>query len=415
MRRMPVSTLLMLVGLAPTAPGAVEFHGVLSNHYSSRVNTPADPNLAYGDFILAEERAQLRVSGGSGATGFFGKIDFNHDHFPGQSGFEIREGYLNYTTGPLDLRLGRQVVTWGVGDLVFINDIFPKDYGAFFSGRSTEYLKGAISGLKASLYSGFASVDLVMTPFFEPNRLPVPSRYVLDDPFPGITNRATDLPEPELRNSEVAVRVSRPVLSWDIALYGYRGYARNPSFELDSRTAPTRLAYVFPELNTLGMSGQGSGFGGILSCELGYLDSPWDRDGDDPLVPNSEYRYLLGYQFAPWPDFTAGIQYYGEFMVDHANYSSNLPPSFPEEDELRQVFVLRMTRFLYYQTLKLSLLAFFSPTDEDYYLVPELTYKVSDELVVALGGNIFEGARADTDFARMDENDNAYLGVRYEF
>lgn len=415
MRTNLASTLSLLIGYAPIASPAAEFHGVLSNHYSSRLDTPADPYLAGGDFILAEERAQLRVSGGSGATGFFGKIDFTHDHFPGQSGFEIREGYLNLAAGPLDIRLGRQVITWGVGDMVFINDIFPKDYGALFSGRNPEYLKGAISGLKASIYTGYASVDLVMTPFFEPNRMPAPSRYVFEDPFAGITNRATDLPGHDLKNAELAVRITRPVLSWDIALYGYRGYSRTPSVELDSRTAPTRLTYVFPELNTLGMSGQGGGFGGVLSFEWGYLDSPWDRDGNDPLVPNSEYRYLLGYQFAPWADFMAGIQYHGEYMVDHANYVSTLPPSYSIEDELRQVLVLRVTRFLKYQALKLSMLAFFSPTDMDYYLVPEITYKISDEMVVALGGNVFEGNRADTDFARMGGNDNVYLGVRYEF
>jgi hypothetical protein len=415
MKNLTSTILTCLVAVAAADSHAVEFHGVLSNHYSGRLDAPSDANLAGGDFIWAEERAQLKVSGGGGAAGFFGKIDLNHDHYAGRSGMEIREAYLNYTVGQLDLRLGRQVVTWGIGDMVFINDVFPKDYNAFFSGRSTEYLKGAISGLKAGVYSGIATVDAVVTPFFEPNRMPDPARYSYADPFAGIADRTTELPEASVENSEVALRISRPVLSWDVAVYGFHGHSRTPAVALDPPTAPTRLAYVFPELNTLGLSGQGSAFGGILGCELGYYDSPWDRSGNDPLVPNSEYRYLAGYQFAPWTDFTAGIQYYGELMVDHANYVSGLPPGFPAKNALRQLLVGRLTRFLEYQTLKLSLLAFYCPTDRDYYLVPEATYKVSDEMTFAFGGNLFDGAKAHTEFAQMNANDNVYLGARYEF
>jgi hypothetical protein len=258
-------------------------------------------------------------------------------------------------------------------------------------------------------------VDLAVIPFFEPNRLPGPPAFQLKDPFPGVADRAVILPEKSWENTELALRVSRPLLSWDIALYGYRGYYRNPSQQLDSWSAPTRLDNVFPELDAFGLSAQGGGLGGVLSFEAGYLFSSEDEGGENPSKPNSESRYLLGYQFAPWLDFTAGIQYYGEYMMEYSEYRTGLPPAFPVEDELRQVFSLRLTRFLKYQTLKLSFLAFYSPTDKDYYLVPEVSYRISDELATMLGGNLFGGESNSTDFAMMDANDNVYLGVRYEF
>ncbi|MCH8060286.1 MAG: hypothetical protein IIA11_07480, partial [Proteobacteria bacterium] len=34
-----------------------------------------------------------------------------------------------------DLKLGRQIQTWGTGDLLFLNDLFPKDFVSFFAGR----------------------------------------------------------------------------------------------------------------------------------------------------------------------------------------------------------------------------------------------------------------------------------------
>jgi hypothetical protein len=47
-----------------------------------------------------------------------------------------------------DVKLGRQILTWGTGDLLFINDLFPKDWESFFIGRDSEYLKGPSDALK---------------------------------------------------------------------------------------------------------------------------------------------------------------------------------------------------------------------------------------------------------------------------
>ena len=37
-----------------------------------------------------------------------------------------------------DVKIGRQILTWGTGDLIFINDLFPKDWQSFFIGRVME-------------------------------------------------------------------------------------------------------------------------------------------------------------------------------------------------------------------------------------------------------------------------------------
>ena len=54
----------------------------------------------------------------------------------------------------LDVKLGRQVLTWGTGDLLFLNDLFPKDWVSFFAGRDDEYLKAPSNTLRATQYNG---------------------------------------------------------------------------------------------------------------------------------------------------------------------------------------------------------------------------------------------------------------------
>ena len=52
-----------------------------------------------------------------------------------------------------DVSIGRQVQTWGTGDLLFLNDLFPKDFQSFFSGRDDEYLKAPGNAIRITHFS----------------------------------------------------------------------------------------------------------------------------------------------------------------------------------------------------------------------------------------------------------------------
>ncbi|HBB67070.1 MAG TPA: hypothetical protein DCZ93_07185, partial [Elusimicrobia bacterium] len=160
---------------------------------------------------------------------------------------------------------------------------------------------------------------------------------------------------------------------------------------------------------------QGNAAGGVLSFEAGYYDSRQDIAGTNPLIPNSQTRFLAGYQRSPWTDFTAGLQYYGEYMHKYSRYADSLPAGLPKQDRLRQLLTLRLTQFLKYQTWKLSLFSFWSPTDKDFYLIPEAACHVTDELTATVGVNVFGGANNNTFLGQLDKNDNLYVSMRYEF
>jgi hypothetical protein len=185
--------------------------------------------------------------------------------------------------------------------------------------------------------------------------------------------------------------------------------------EPDDLSAPTRITLRYPRRNVYGTSVRGSGIGGVLNLEAGYYDSRQDKAGRDPLIPNSEVLYLAGYQRQLGQDFSVGLQYYGEYMMDHDRYLAGLPRGFPEGDELRQLLSVRFMRSLKYQTWRLSLFGYVSPTDEDFFLIPEVWHSLADGVWVALGGNIFGGSRTTSFFGQFDKNDNLYLNLRYEF
>jgi hypothetical protein len=328
---------------------------------------------------------------------------------------ELREGYVDYTSEKWDARIGRQVITWGVGDLLFINDVFPKDFEAFFSGRPMEYLKKGIDGAKVGLYPGFVNFEFIVITSFEPNNYPDPSRFWMFDPMAGITNRETQDPYKDFHKSETALRVYRDVAGFDTSLYYYQGFSRQPSMMPDNPLTPTKLTLFYPELSVYGASVQGRALSGVLSFETGYYDSRQDRHGTDPMIPNSQTRYLIGYQRQLWEDFTLGLQYYGEYMQDYSAYVQNLPFGFPQDKRLQQLASVRLTQFMIHQTLRLSFFAFYGLSDRDYLLNPEVKYNLTDAVWIALGGNVFGGEKTYTRFGQIAKNDNVYTQIRYEF
>lgn len=403
--------IFFLLLLAQPVTAGVALHGFLQGNYN--LNT-ASANPDGRDSKLAEERVQLKLEADQSSFRFLLKSDFAWDHLDEAVDLELREGFADYTAAAWDLRLGRQVVTWGLGDLVFINDVFPKDYEAFFAGRPLEYLKKGVDGARLGLYPGPTSFEIIAIPWFTANHYPDPGRYWLHDPLPLVAERTTSEPSPGLANTELALRVYGAIGGFDLSFYSYRGFFRQPAIRLDPAEAPARLTYWYPRLAVHGASLQTGALAGVVSLEGGYYDSRDDRAGNDPLTPNSQVRWLLGYQRQLWEDFTVGCQYYGERMLDYGSYTATLPAGMPGERRLHNLVSLRLTQLLLHQTLKLSFFAFLDPDAGDYLLNPELKYNFTDRVWGALGGNFFGGGEAWGQFGQLERNDNLYLQMRYE-
>lgn len=393
----------------------VPLHGFAQVGYTMRVasDLPAGWPARERDFILGEERLQLEYAQRSGTGGFSTKADLFHDAIDQVTRLDIREAYLDLSVGQLDLRAGRQIVTWGVGDLEFISDVFPKDWVAFLSGAPMEYLKVGSDAINLNLHPGPFSVQAIAIPFFTPDRTPVADRLFFYNPLPAGASSETVEPAARRENVEGALRVFRGIRGNDVALYGYRGFFRSPAARFDPVAG--KATFFYPKLNVFGASLQGPMLRGLLALEGGLYDSREDRQGTDPAIENSHLRFLAGYQKAFGADLTLGIQYYGERMLDYDRYRAALPPGLPTRDRARSYATTRLTRFLKYQTVRLSFFGFYSPSEEDHYLIPELRYSFSDELWGAIGGNLLGGRTRTSYFGQFDKNDNIYLTMRYGF
>lgn len=370
---------------------------------------------------IAETRLQLRLNKTVQNATFnlitdliYDKVADNYPiHLNSGRGFiDLREANISFSPASfMDIKPGRQILTWGTGDLIFINDLFPKDFNAFFIGRDEVYVKAPSDAVKASLFSRWANLDIVYTPEFDADRFIDGRRNSYFSPVLGeVAGRNAIVHPNKSKDGELSLRLYRNVGSVEAAIYFYEGHWKSPG-----GMNPANGLALFPKLRVTGASVRSSVGKGIGNIEVGYYDSRDDHKGNNPFVNNSEFRALVGYEQEVARNLTLGTQYYLEHLFDYSNYQNTLPIDFPQRDQNRHLLTTRLTLLTHNQNITWSLFSYYSPSDMDFYLRPKVNYKINDRLITELGGNIFGGRKDYTLFGQFQNNSNVYLSIRYGF
>ena len=260
----PGVLLAAVLALLPGSPGQVRAQDLslppvlenmeINGFTELRAGYRTGSDDAEEDLSVMDARLQVEAFTFTDEVDFKYKADVWGDGITDQGEYDTREAWIfTRAFGGVDLKIGRQVLTWGTGDLVFLNDLFPKDWQSFFIGRDDEYLKAPSDAVKCSFFTDIASVDLVFTPRFDPDRY-ITGEYLSH--WNGDAGRITgrdeikgvDRPDDWFDDHEIALRIYRNINNYEVALYGYTGFWKNPS----GRDAQGRG--IFPALSVYGAS-----------------------------------------------------------------------------------------------------------------------------------------------------------------
>jgi len=393
-------------------PSGLQWTGFLEGAFGRRLQS--DPQVGRSR-TLGDLRLRLETAWSNDRLNAGFKGDVWYDAVPEEFDAEVRDLTVAFSpTGNLDMNLGRQVLTWGTGDLLFLNDLFPKDWVSFFAGRDTEYLKAPSNTVRSTWYTERLNVDFAWTPVFEPDNFLTGERFSFFSPLAGsIVAPRPPLhavePDKSFSNGEFALRLFRTVNGNEYAAYGYHGFFKQPT------ALTANFQSTFAPLSALGASLRRPLLSGLFNTEVSYYASRDDRGGTDPAVPNDQLRFLLGYEWEAVTHLTVALQYYLEWTLDHDQLLANSPAPGFEPDEYRHVVTNRLTWRLQQDKLSLSLFTFYSPSDDDFYLRPSIAYRYSDQWSVSGGANLFGGDAPHTFFNQFSDNGNAYVRIRYSY
>ena len=381
--------------------------------YSHRT---VDNNLLANDQIANEARVRLESSTYIGSLFLSYKGDIFYDGVDDHFSASNREAFVGFSPAQsIDVRAGRQILTWGTGDLLFLNDLFPKNWKAFFSGEDQQYLKSPSDAIKASWFNDIVNIDLVWSPQFDPDTYIDGERFSYYSPMQNTLVAApprlsANEPEHDISNGEVAARLYLTRHGFEYAGYIYRGYYKTPEgFD------PATGELYFPRLNVFGGSIRGQVLGGIGNFEFAYHDSTEDTAGTDPFIPNSEIRFLIGYEKEFIKNLTLAFQAYLEHTQDWTNVAEESAYMEHVPEQNRGVLTSRLTYNALNNNLVWSIFLFASPNDHDVYLLPSVKYRINDALEIASGANYFKGDYNSTMFGQFQDDSNAYVRIKYIF
>ena len=427
MRRIFVGLVVIALSIMPSIEAGAsklpKLHGFFEEAFGARFGSD---DVRHRQYNMAEARFQLKTRYFFEGDNIFAdwqteisaKCDFVLDLYSGGKFItELRDLNISFTPFDIvDVKAGRQVLTWGTGDYVFLNDLFPKDYISFLIGRDDEYLKKPNDALRIMVYPDWFNIDFVWIPFFQPNTVPTGYRISFFDSFEGGiagVNSDRDFKEPKrnAHNFVYAVRVYRNFGSYETALYFYRGFDPSPRSYKDE----TKHQLFYQRLDAYGASIRGPLLGGIANAEIAYYYSPQDNQGDIRTIQNSMMKYLAGYAKDLGNDLSVGVQYYLEQTLDYSKYRDSLYRADYRWDEYRHTITSRVTKLFANQTLNFTIFTFFSPSDMDVYTRPSLTWKATDAWSLTIGGNLPWGKDSQTEFGSVQKNKNVYARLRYSF
>lgn len=327
-----------------------------------------------------------------------------------------REAYIGFSpVSAVDVRAGRQILTWGTGDLLFLNDFFPKNWIAFFSGYDQQYLKAPSDAFKISGFSDLLNIDFVWSPQFDADTYITGEKLVYYSPYSGTvvaappTLEARD-PGSNLEDGEVGARLYKSSQGVEYALYLYQGYFKTPM-----GYDPVEDTLYFPELQSIGASARTSLRGGIANIEYAYWHSEESDHGENPYVPTDQSRILIGYESEIVRNLTASFQLYSELTHDYEKLKEWYPAPRGRPRKARQVITTRWTLNTMQSNLVYSLFIFYSPSDADYYLIPNVMYRMGDNWQLNTGANLLGGKHEYTLFGQMEDNSNIYLRAKFIF
>ncbi len=359
---------------------------------------------------------------------------------------DLREAYVNAYLGPIDLRVGHQIVVWGRADAFNpTNNLTPFDLRT----RSPIEDDRRLANVAARLWVDLAplSVEMVWLPLYVPAELPAlePSELVsFSEPA---------FPAPNLSNGLGALRVNLELPAMEAAASYLHGYAPLPGlalsdFSVGEEPPGIRIARAAYVQHVVGLDFS-TALGDLMAIrgEAAYR-LPLDHR-QTVHAPRPDLQYVLGVDRGFGPIHLIA-QYLGRYVFDWqaergpedpvdpgalAGFTRPLPLLLDQmitgsiEAELRarnQVIFSQRARVqhlasvraewpMLHDTLSASALGLFNFTTREWLLYPKLVYRISDWMSTSVGAEIYAGPE-DSLFGLIDETLSAgYAELRLSF
>ncbi len=393
----------------PDLTDKLNLTGSLRGSYWNMDNNPTGSNnIGVGELWLKAmpqvgEEAKIIAEGWLRASNISGTT---------QSTGRLREGYLSFSQGEADFRIGKQIIVWGRADQINPTDnLSPRDNTLLFA--ETDDQRQGTTAVKATYHFTQLAATAIWLPQFSPNVQPIP-------PAPGVTF-AENIP----KGDQYALKLEQAGQDIDWSLSYFHGFDLNPDISIASPPPPAlNLALRHHRIRVLGADAATVlGRFGVRS-EIAYT---WTEDaaGNNPFIKNPFLYGVVGADKTFLEYLNINAQYFARHISRYQNPTTVADPFerfvaiqqsiiASQQDRFQQGASLRISNKWFNETLDAELTTVYNATRGDYLLRPKIGYAFNDHWRGSLGANLFRGD-GNTFFGLLKNRSAVFAEMRYGF
>ena len=377
---------------------------------------------------MAQVSASGRTDGGIGwKVGARAQVDpvyAGNDYFPG----EVRdnqkhdawvwESYLDFATGPVEWRVGRQHIVWGEVVAFYFADVVSSFDQRQFILPDFELSRLPQWAARAEWFQGDFHAEAVWVPVMTYDEIGKPGADFY--PFqpgetPGFTTTIRDerFPDEDLGNSGYGLRANYLTGGWDASLFFWSSPDRFPVFKRSVSLAPTPTIAYRPIHERIHQ------YGGTVAKDLGpfvvkgeaiytrgQLYETADPGESDGLLRSDALDWIASVEFAFENETRLNLQYIQARVFDRE-------PGMVQ-DALTSVATVLLSTKAFHPKVAPEILYATALGDTDWNLQGRVTWAFQPNWSLVGGVDVFGGG-SDGYFGRFEHQDRVYGEVWYRF
>lgn len=444
-----IALLIPIAGIAD-----IELNGFVENQERVRIVKGDDPDEPYPfDLMMADTWLDLTMRGTSmeERARMLAEVDLKHFALAHDETVEVRlrEAWAGYYHDVVSFEFGKKVFLWGMTDEMNPTDLInPEDLRWFFTYDKPSRKLGVYAAALGFTIGDFKT-EAVWIPVFTPTQLPGSNEdwtpwklqvfYNFVDLFPDyIDFRAQQFPDNKLANSSGALRFAGVAGPVDFELVAYDGWDHYPIFDviIDDDLAslldggkPLALREEYQRFNALGGSLSGVIGPTTFRVEGAYYTPKYFMHEIDPalldpgtvLTAYHVMRDLKGATFrSKRPSFNVvgGMDYrLGSWLYTNVQYFHMQILDYEDillDEQIENGLSGKLEFAFLDEALRVGLDGAYNFSQQDWLAKPQVAYLLADGLEIKAGVSLFGGDH-ETNFGEFDDNDYAFVKLRYSF
>ena len=382
-----------------------KFGGFADTYHAVRSKSP-------NDFMSSRSRLRTELEAAKDKSYLFASLNSQYNGLlPEQTGIELREAFLQYTTNHWDLKAGRQIVIWGVSDGIRVTDIVsPMDMTEFLA-RDYDDIRIPVNSIKLKYFNAKLSAEAIFIPVSSFFIIPTSNNnpWSILPPTDGLHYEFNleDYPDKILENSEYGGRVSFFLSGIDFSIAALHTWNKMPvmNYEFSSNND---TAFVYAQYNRMDMIGADFSFPlskFVIRGEVAEYFGELQETNTSEKIKRNTTNFILGIDWYPGKDWTVTVQYSHKFIPNYVEDITN--------QENTAIATMGVTKSTIQSTLKLSSFIYYDITNAGFFNRTSADYSLSDQIHLLLGYDWFHGNKGM--FGYYKDNSELWVKAKYSF